>query len=232
MFWHTATSSLLMATKAKVITAAVAALTVAGGVVYATSVDDSREAEKAAVAPQRPANRIAPPPLAVPTSDGATSDPVTEAAPTAPATNAAPATQPPPPAAGTTKTTSTATKNTKKSTNTGTRAPAPAQAPDTEAPSAPTGLTGTNLGTNQFDSHIILDWEASTDNVGVVGYRIYFRTNMGEWEQVHDIHDGSTDDTVVASEAFARENFAVRAYDAAGNESEAATVHVDVPFAV
>jgi hypothetical protein len=231
MFWHTATSSLLMATKAKVITAAVAAVTVAGGVVYATSADDPRGTDKAAVAPQAPANRIAPPPLGVPTSDEATSGPATEAAPTTPATtpaaNAAPTTQSTPRAAGTKTTTK---KTTAKKTTT--QAPAPAQAPDTEAPSAPTGLTGTNLGNNQFDSHIILDWDASTDNVGVVGYRIYFRTNMGEWQQVHDVHDGSTDDTVVSAEAYAREDFAVRAYDAAGNESEAATVHVDVPFAV
>jgi len=232
MFWHTATSSLLMATKAKVITAAVAAVTVAGGVVYATSAADPRGTEKAAVAPQGPANRIAPPPLEIPT-DAATSAPATEAAPTTPATNAAPATQSTPRAAGTTKATSKATKTTtKKTSNTNTQAPAPAEVPDTAAPTAPTGLTGTNLGNNQFDSHIILDWEASTDDVGVVGYRIYFRTNMGEWQQVHDVHDGSTDDTVVAAEAFARENFAVRAYDAAGNESEAATVHVEVPFAV
>jgi hypothetical protein len=238
MLSHTAISSLLTATTTKVVAAAVAALAIAGGAVYVATSDAPRGSDTAAVAPDGPANRIPPPALEDPRSDEATSAPAAETPPppttTAPPAEAAPTTQSTPRAAGTRKaTTKTTTKAPPKtSTTTTTQAPAPAQVPDTEAPSTPTNLTGVNLGNNQFDSHIILDWDASTDDVGVVGYRIYFRTNMGEWQQVHDIHDGSTDDTVVANEAFARENFAVRAYDAAGNLSEMATVHVEVPFAV
>jgi hypothetical protein len=240
MFWHTATSSLLTATATKVVAAAVAALAVAGGAIYVATSDDSRGSDKAAVAPNGPANRIAPPPLQDPGSaeatGGSAADVPSATTATTPPAEGAPTTKSTPRAAGNTKNTKTTSKQTKaapkKTTTTTTQAPAPAQVPDTEAPSAPTNLTGVNLGNNQFDSHIILDWDASTDNVGVVGYRIYFRTNMGEWQQVHDIHDGSTDDTVVANEAFARENFAVRAYDTAGNLSEMATVHVEVPFAV
>jgi hypothetical protein len=240
MLSHTAIYSLLTATTTKVIAAAVAALAIAGGAVYVATSDDPRGSDTAAVAPNGPANRIAPPALEDPRSDEATSAPATETPPIPQATappppeDAAPTTRSTPRAAGTRKaTTKTTTKAPPKTTTTTTtQAPGPAQVPDTEAPSAPTNLTGVNLGNNQFDSHIILDWDASTDNVGVVGYRVYFRTNMGEWQQVHDVDDGSTDDTVVANEAFARENFAVRAYDAAGNLSEMATVHVEVPFAV
>jgi hypothetical protein len=236
MLSHTAISTLLTATATKVVAVAVAALAVAGGTVYVATSDDSRGTDKAAVAPNGPANRVAPPALEDPASDEATSAPAAEAPPatTAPPAQDAPTTRSTPRAANTRKpATRTTTKAPpKKTTTTTTQPPGPAQVPDTEAPSTPTNLTGVNLGNNQFDSHIILDWDASTDNVGVVGYRIYFRTNMGEWQQVHDIHDGSTDDTVVANEAFARENFAVRAYDAAGNLSEMVTVHVEVPFAV
>jgi fibronectin type 3 domain-containing protein len=47
--------------------------------------------------------------------------------------------------------------------NTGT-----AVTPDTQAPTAPTGLTATAASTSQIN----LTWTASTDNVGVAGYRI------------------------------------------------------------
>jgi chitodextrinase len=39
---------------------------------------------------------------------------------------------------------------------------------DTTAPSAPTGLTATAVSTTQIN----LGWTASTDNVGVTGYRL------------------------------------------------------------
>lgn len=240
MLSRTAIFSLLTATTTKVVAAAVVALTVAGGAVYVATSGDSRGTDKAAVAPNGPAQRIAPPPLQDPASAEATSGSAAEVPPATttspPAADTAPTTQSPPRAAGNPRSTKTTSKPTKaapkKTATTTTQAPGPAYVPDTEAPSAPTNLTGVNLGNNQFDSHIILDWDASTDNVGVVGYRVYFRTNMGQWQQVHDVNDGSTDDTVVANEAFARESFAVRAYDAVGNLSEMATVRVEVPFAV
>ena len=42
------------------------------------------------------------------------------------------------------------------------------QAPDTTAPTAPTGLTATASSPTQIN----LSWTASTDNVGVTGYRV------------------------------------------------------------
>ncbi len=47
-------------------------------------------------------------------------------------------------------------------------AAATTRAPDTQAPSAPTGLTATAAGSTQVN----LSWTAATDNVGVTGYRI------------------------------------------------------------
>ncbi len=41
-------------------------------------------------------------------------------------------------------------------------------APDTEAPTAPTGLSGTGVTTTRIN----LTWNASTDNVGVTGYEV------------------------------------------------------------
>jgi hypothetical protein len=236
MFWHTATSSLLTATPAKVITAAAAAVAVAGGAVYATTANDSRDSEKAAVAPNAPANRMAQPPLEAPASD----DPGASDGATSPATEATSAPAQPPAAEATTKAAPRAGTTTKKTTKAApktTKAPAqppaaPAQAPDTEAPSKPTNLVGTNLGNNQFDSQVILDWDPSTDNVGVVGYKVYALTSNHGWKPVGDVHDGSTDDTVTSDEAWASEEFRVTAYDAAGNESEPIQVHVEVPFAV
>jgi fibronectin type 3 domain-containing protein len=41
-------------------------------------------------------------------------------------------------------------------------------APDTDAPTAPSGMTATTVSTSQIN----LSWSASTDNVGVTGYRL------------------------------------------------------------
>jgi len=41
--------------------------------------------------------------------------------------------------------------------------------PDTAAPSAPTGLTAAAVSSTQIN----LSWNASTDNKGVTGYRVY-----------------------------------------------------------
>lgn len=43
------------------------------------------------------------------------------------------------------------------------------QTPDTEPPTAPTNLTATLVGGSQID----LAWTAATDNIGVVGYKVY-----------------------------------------------------------
>jgi chitodextrinase len=81
--------------------------------------------------------------------------------------------------------------------------------PDTAAPSIPTGLTATAVSSSRID----LSWSASTDNVGVSGYRVY------------------RDDTLVATlgnvtayqstglNASTTYSYRVDAFDAVGNAS-------------
>ena len=79
---------------------------------------------------------------------------------------------------------------------------------DTSAPSIPTGLAGTAVSSSQIN----LTWTASTDNVGVTGYKI-FRNGT----QVGTSATTSYSDTgLTASTAY---SYAVSAYDAAGNNS-------------
>ena len=85
--------------------------------------------------------------------------------------------------------------------------------PDTEAPTAPTSLTASNITQISVD----LSWTASTDNVGVSGYDIY--------------QDGSlitnvsgTTYQVIGLSASSAYSFTVRAKDAAGNVSAASNV--------
>jgi hypothetical protein len=98
--------------------------------------------------------------------------------------------------------------------------PAPAPPPDTEPPTAPTNLTGVNAGNDVDNLRVVLDWDASSDDVGVAGYRIY-----RDGVQVHVVDDGSTDDTDWPRCGHVYD-YAVRAYDAAGNLSEPAEVTV------
>jgi len=81
-------------------------------------------------------------------------------------------------------------------------------APDTQPPSAPSNLTATAISTSQ----IALNWSASTDNVGVVGYRIY---RDGSWVAT-STSTSYTDTGRVANTAY---SYTVRAYDAAQNLS-------------
>jgi hypothetical protein len=83
----------------------------------------------------------------------------------------------------------------------------PAPTADTTAPSTPTGLASSVNGNS-----ITLRWTASTDNVGVTGYRVYrngaLAANVGatSW----------TDTGLAISTTY---SYAVSAVDAAGNES-------------
>jgi chitodextrinase len=81
---------------------------------------------------------------------------------------------------------------------------------DTTAPTAPTGLTATVVSAAQID----LSWTASTDNVGVAGYKI-----MRDGTQIATT-TGTTysDKTVKPSTTY---NYSVVAYDAANNLSPA-----------
>jgi chitodextrinase/GH18 family chitinase len=90
----------------------------------------------------------------------------------------------------------------------------PSQA-DTEAPKAPTDLTSTG----KTSSSVSLAWTASTDNVGVTGYMVYY---AGQSTQV-------TGTSIIVSGLSSNTNyvFTVKAMDASGNLSDSsATVSV------
>ncbi len=79
---------------------------------------------------------------------------------------------------------------------------------DTQAPTVPAGLTATIASTSQIN----LAWTASTDNVGVTGYKIYKNGNL-----VATILATRYSDTgLLASTSY---TYTVSAYDAAGNVS-------------
>lgn len=79
---------------------------------------------------------------------------------------------------------------------------------DTTAPSVPTGLAASNITSSSVD----LDWNASTDDVGVTGYKIY--TGGANPVQVY-----STSVTLSQLTAETGYTFTVSAFDAADNES-------------
>ncbi len=79
---------------------------------------------------------------------------------------------------------------------------------DTQAPSAPTGLSASNVA----ETTLTLSWNTATDNVGVVGYDIYQgNSNLGNVTGTTANITGLTANTAY--------QFRVRAKDAAGNES-------------
>jgi chitodextrinase len=88
--------------------------------------------------------------------------------------------------------------------------------PDTEAPSAPTGLSASSIG----DTQLTLTWTASTDNVAVAGYRI-----VRDGAQVHATASTSYPDTGLAP--LTAYTYRVAAYDFANNESA-----LSAPFTV
>ena len=81
--------------------------------------------------------------------------------------------------------------------------------PDTQAPTAPSSLTAGNPSSSTID----LSWTASTDNVGVSGYKIYF--NDGTLATT----SSGTSVTVTGLVSNTAYTFYATAYDAAGNES-------------
>ncbi len=84
--------------------------------------------------------------------------------------------------------------------------------PDTTAPSIPAGLSATAVSTSEID----LSWSASTDNVGVSGYKVYRNSTL-----VTTVIGTTYKNTgLAASTAY---SFTVSAVDAAGNESAQST---------
>ena len=88
-------------------------------------------------------------------------------------------------------------------------------APDTTPPTAPTGLTATATSTTRID----LGWTASTDNVGVTGYRVERCQGAGctNFAQVGTPTATAYSDTGLSPSTTYR--YRVRAVDAAGNLS-------------
>jgi len=80
--------------------------------------------------------------------------------------------------------------------------------PDTTSPSVPASLSATAASTSQID----LTWSASTDNVGVAGYRIY----RGGTPIATSVATSYSDTGLSAATAY---TYTVAAYDAAGNVS-------------
>ena len=96
--------------------------------------------------------------------------------------------------------------------------------PDTTAPTTPMNLASTAHTTTTID----LVWDASTDDVGVAGYRVY-----GPGGSTTDVP--GTSHVVVGLADDTDHDFQVSALDAAGNESvlsSVLTVHTDVAAGV
>ena len=88
-------------------------------------------------------------------------------------------------------------------------------APDTTPPTAPTNLTATAASTTQIN----LSWTASTDNVGVTGYKVERCSGAGcaNFVQIATPTTTTFSDTgLTASTSY---SYRVRANDAAGNNS-------------
>lgn len=88
-----------------------------------------------------------------------------------------------------------------------------AQGPDTQAPTAPTGLTASDI----TQTGVNLSWTASTDNVGVAAYDVY---RDGTLIQSVTVTSASVTG-LTASTTYA---FSVKARDAAGNVSPSSNV--------
>ncbi|HEY6644125.1 fibronectin type III domain-containing protein [Povalibacter sp.] len=98
-------------------------------------------------------------------------------------------------------------------------ASASATTPDGTPPSVPANLTGSAASGTQIN----LSWSASTDNVGVAGYRLY----RGGAHIASSAGTAYSDTTVVSGGSY---SYTVAAYDAAGNLSgQSAARNVTTP---
>ncbi|XEC93009.1 CBM35 domain-containing protein [Paenibacillus tarimensis] len=89
----------------------------------------------------------------------------------------------------------------------------------TEAPTAPANLSATAVSSSQID----LTWDASTDNGGVAGYKVY-----RDGVEVGSSTTTSYSDTGLA--ASTDYNYTVKAYDAEGNLSKASITATATTF--
>jgi len=89
--------------------------------------------------------------------------------------------------------------------------------PDTQAPTAPTSLTATAAGSSQIN----LSWTASTDNVGVTGYKVEQcqGASCSNFAQIAATTGTGTTYQATGLTAATSYSYRVRATDAAGNLS-------------
>jgi glucuronoarabinoxylan endo-1,4-beta-xylanase len=84
--------------------------------------------------------------------------------------------------------------------------------PDTQAPSAPAGLSASNVTTTS----VALSWNASTDNVGVTRYDVYLGSSVA-------VSSAYPNATITGLSPGTTYTFTVRASDAASNASGASS---------
>jgi large repetitive protein len=89
-----------------------------------------------------------------------------------------------------------------------------------KASQAPTTPTGVTISLSNGDPR--LSWNASTDNVAVVGYIIYRSTNGGKGSEIARTSSSTFTDT--SARSGRRYYYNIRAYDAAGNMSSRSTI--------
>ncbi|MES1217244.1 MAG: PQQ-dependent sugar dehydrogenase, partial [Bacteroidota bacterium] len=95
--------------------------------------------------------------------------------------------------------------------------------PDTQAPSAPSGLTSSNL----TSASVTLSWTASTDNVAVAGYDVY-----RNGAKINTTIVTATNYAVTGLTASTAYSFYIQAKDAAGNISaNSNTINITTPAA-
>jgi chitodextrinase len=92
------------------------------------------------------------------------------------------------------------------------------QLPDTQAPTAPSNLSSSNITTVSFT----LSWAASTDNVGVIGYDVY-----QNGVKINLLNVTGTSFNVISLLPGTTYSYYVKAKDAAGNVS-ASSIPLDV----
>ena len=97
---------------------------------------------------------------------------------------------------------------------------APPSVSDTTPPTVPSGLTGTATGSTS----ISVRWTASTDNVGVGGYRVYRCQGMNCTAFGHVATTTGTTFSNTGLVTSATYRYQVRAFDAAGNFSAYSTI--------
>jgi hypothetical protein len=86
---------------------------------------------------------------------------------------------------------------------------------DTQAPTVPANLTTTAISSTQIN----LSWTASTDNVGVTGYKIYRCQGSGCTPSTQTGTSGTTSYSDTGLSGNTTYVYSVSAYDATGNES-------------